>query len=218
MLKAIFFDFDGVIVESVDLKAEAFAYVFRDYPEHKTEIVNLHHRHGGVSRFEKFKWIYRDILKEPLTEQKLKELGDEFSVYVFRRVIESPFTPGAREFLRRYHERLMFFIVSGTPEEEIRKIVRGKELQKYFRGVYGTPADKGTLTVNVLKEHKLEPSEAVFVGDAMSDYEGAKAAGVGFVARIKEGAYDPFKDLRINKKVKDIFELESFLLETGMLE
>ncbi|GAF78578.1 unnamed protein product, partial [marine sediment metagenome] len=33
MIKAIIFDFDGVIVESSDIKTEAFRELFQDYPQ-----------------------------------------------------------------------------------------------------------------------------------------------------------------------------------------
>ena len=58
-IKNIFFDFDGVIAESVNAKTEAFREM---YIEHGTEIANkvvdYHINHGGVSRFEKFKYYY----------------------------------------------------------------------------------------------------------------------------------------------------------------
>ena len=39
--KAIIFDFDGVILESMDVKARAFAFLFREYPEYTEKIVIL---------------------------------------------------------------------------------------------------------------------------------------------------------------------------------
>ncbi len=56
--KAIIFDFDGVILESMDVKTKAFALLFKDYPEHLPAVLALHQTHGGMSRFEKFEIIY----------------------------------------------------------------------------------------------------------------------------------------------------------------
>jgi len=42
MIKAIIFDFDGVIIESMDVKTKAFTFLFKDYLEHLPEIINLH--------------------------------------------------------------------------------------------------------------------------------------------------------------------------------
>ena len=52
MIKIIFFDFDGVIVESVDIKTKAFAMLF----EHEgrdiaNRVIDYHLKNSGVSRF-----------------------------------------------------------------------------------------------------------------------------------------------------------------------
>ena len=49
-LDALLFDFDGVILESADIKTDAFRELFADQPAHVEEIVALHQRYGGVSR------------------------------------------------------------------------------------------------------------------------------------------------------------------------
>ena len=58
VLSAVIFDFDGVIVESLDVKADAFRSLFADHPEHVDQIVRLHRENLGVSRYEKFRTIY----------------------------------------------------------------------------------------------------------------------------------------------------------------
>ena len=55
MIKAIIFDFDGVIAESVNVKTEAFASLYEPYGKDVVNKVEQHHlANGGVSRFEKF--------------------------------------------------------------------------------------------------------------------------------------------------------------------
>ena len=56
--KVIFiFDFDGVIAESVSAKTDAFREMYLPYGEEiANQVVDYHINHGGVSRFEKFKY------------------------------------------------------------------------------------------------------------------------------------------------------------------
>jgi len=55
--QAVFFDFDGVILDSVDVKTDAFVAIFRGYgPKIREDVVKYHHENGGVSRMEKFKY------------------------------------------------------------------------------------------------------------------------------------------------------------------
>ena len=59
-----------------------------------------------------------------------------------------------------------------------------------------------------MDERGIEPEEAMFVGDAMTDLEGAREAGVPFVGRVVPGEPDPFdgEDVRV---VADLAELDA---------
>lgn len=192
-IEAIIFDFDGTILESVDVKTRAFAYLFKDYPAKLGEVVALHIFHGGMSRFEKFERIYKDILRQPLSQEKKEELGRQFADYVYKGVLDSPFVEGAREFLEKYYQKLPFFIASGTPDEEMKFIIRDKGLEKYFKGVYGSPLKKKDIISKILKDFDFNWQEVIFIGDSVDDEEGARGAGVRFVWRTKEN--NPFLEL-----------------------
>ena len=99
MIKAVFFDFDGVILESSKIKTEAFPLVFEEYPHLQDEILKYHLQHQGISRFEKFRYFYRELLNEHLSEKQEKELGLRFSEIVFQKVMEAEFVPGVLSLL-----------------------------------------------------------------------------------------------------------------------
>lgn len=208
-IKAIIFDFDGVILESMDAKTKAFTFLFKDYPEHIPAIINLHKSHGGMSRFEKFEIIYRDFLQQPLSEEKKAEFGRQFSEYVYQKVLKCPFVEGAREFLEKYHQKLPLFIASGTPEAEICSLVKERNLEKYFKAVLGSPLTKQELILKIMKEFNFQPQELIFVGDAIDDYQGAQEAGIRFIGRISEN--NPFEGLKLEGVIYNLFDLEKFL-------
>src|SRR5688500_11624263 len=72
---AVIFDFDGVILESANIKTEAFLTLFADHTEHREAIRGYHVRNVGISRFRKFEWIYSELLKTPLCEAESIRLG-----------------------------------------------------------------------------------------------------------------------------------------------
>ena len=193
-IKAIIFDFDGVILESVDVKTRAFALLFKERPDHLPAILTLHKIHGGMSRFEKFERIYKDILCQPLSQEKKEELGRQFAEYVYKGVLESPFVGGAREFLEEYYQKLPLFIASGTPDGEMKSIAEDRGLEKYFKGIFGSPLKKKDIILKILKDFNFNPQEVIFVGDSIDDEEGAMGAGVRFVWRAKEN--NPFSELK----------------------
>ena len=61
MIKAIIFDFDGVLVESAEIKTEAFRQLFSSFPDKVHEIVEYHKRNMGISRYVKFRYFYENI-------------------------------------------------------------------------------------------------------------------------------------------------------------
>jgi len=184
MFKVIVFDFDGVILESVDIKTRAFARLFQgEAPEIVQQIVEYHLKNGGISRFDKFRTIYRDILKRPLSDKKFQFLCKQFARVVVDEVVDAPWVEGAQEFLLKHEGRYMFFVVSGTPEEELKEIIHRRGMEKFFIGILGSPMTKNVLLHDLMSRQGLYPFDVVFVGDTETDWIAARQAQVEFIFR-----------------------------------
>ena len=185
VLKVIFFDFDGVIVESVDIKTHAFAKLFeREGGDFVKRVVDYHLENTGVSRYEKFRYIYQEILNRPLMENEFQILCDKFANLVVENVVKAPYVKGTIEFLENYASKYKCFVVSATPQKEIEEIIQRRNIQRFFKGIYGAPTKKSDAVKNILLSEGIESSKAVYIGDAMSDYTAAKNNNVRFIARI----------------------------------
>ena len=190
--KAIILDFDGVILESVNAKGEAFADLFSEYPECLSQIVDLHHRFPGVSRFEKFEIIYRDILKTPLTEAAKVKLGRDYSHCVKHRVIKCPFVKGAREFLSARSADTPLYVASATPQAELEEIIAELDIESFFVSVFGTPVRKADAAKQIVRDNDLVPEDVLMIGDSLTDLEGATENGLNFIGRVPAGGLNPF--------------------------
>ena len=75
----LFFDCDGVILNSNKIKTDAFYKLALNLGELKAEqLVNYHLENGGISRYEKIKFFQKNILKN--TNIKLyQELVDNYA-------------------------------------------------------------------------------------------------------------------------------------------
>lgn len=192
--QAILFDFDGVILETVMLKEEQFrAMAARMVPDRLPEAMEYFWTHGGISRVEKFRWIAAHLAGKPISDQAANALGGEFAARVRGGVLSCPFVKGAEEFLRRYHDRVRLFVISGTPDAELKSIVAARGIDRYFRGVFGSPRSKIEIGEAILASEGIDRSRAVFVGDATTDRDAARALGMRFVG-IAGPHLSPFLD------------------------
>ncbi|MFC1621040.1 HAD family hydrolase [Candidatus Omnitrophota bacterium] len=217
MIKVIIFDFDGVIADSNNVKTQAFVELFKDHPRHITESVRKFHlENGGMSRFDKFRYIYKNFIKEPLPEYRFKELCAGFNALVMDGVINAPIFDGVIEFLEKNKDNYLMHIVSGTPEQEIREIAKRRRLDKYFLNIYGSPRSKKELIDRLVEDNNYNREEVVFLGDSINDYEGAMGAGVEFVAKIDKGlGVEQFPGVDIKTKIETIAEFEEYLRENN---
>ena len=83
----------------------------------------------------------------------------------------------------------------------------------YFKGVYGTPDTKFEIITKILNDNKVKSYEAVFVGDSINDFEGAKHAAVPFIGRVHKQYPNPFTKVRAMGIIDDISDLENLLKE-----
>ncbi len=181
---AVVFDCDGVLIESVDIKTEAFTELFADYPEHHEAIANHHQENLGISRFEKFEWIYRELLGKRLAEDESRGLGQRFSDLVFERVVRCPAVAGTEPALRRLRaDGMPTFIASGTPQEELEVVISARGWHRFFQGIYGSPSSKPDILESIAEDLAIGPSRLIFVGDGWSDYEAARKTGASFIWR-----------------------------------
>ncbi len=210
MIRAIIFDFDGVILESAVIKTEAFGNVVNEYPKEQAEqFVAYHMSHMGISRHVKFRYFIEEILGEPYSEDEEKKLADKFESIVYEQVMKCPFVSGAIEFLERNHKKYDFYIASGTPNDEMHHIVKGRGLERYFKDIYGTPLSKTEIIEKIISEHGYSRNEVFFVGDAGTDLCAAEATKLRFIGRTTKENEEVFAEIK--HKISDLRQIEDII-------
>ncbi|WP_163340515.1 HAD family hydrolase [Desulfopila sp. IMCC35008] len=180
--KALFFDFDGVLADSVSIKTDAFRDLFRKYGDEVVrEIIEYHRLHGGISRVEKIRYAFEEIMKVPLSAEEHTRLSQHYSKMVLDKVVCADWIPGAQGFLEKYYTALQIFVISGTPEDELKLVLNRRNMDHYFSEVLGSPVKKPVHVRNLLAKYNLVPQQCVFIGDALTDYDAAIETGLHFV-------------------------------------
>ena len=190
---ALLMDFDGVILDSMQLKTQAFATVYGDEAAAKREEVLAYQRlHGGVTRRTKFAYFERHIFARSGDAAVVERLADTYRGLIYDAVVACAFVPGAERFLDLAQGRIELHLISGTPQDELRDIVALRGLTRYFRSVVGAPTTKRDAFAAILAVHRHPPAATVAIGDATTEYDAACELGIPFVAVVPPGAGNAF--------------------------
>ncbi len=205
--KQIIFDFDGVILKSHKVKSQAFYDLFSSYGKKISEkVLSYHLKNEGKSRFIKFKYIYKNILKEKISKKKLDLLSKNFDAISLEKINELKIPKYLIYFLKKNKKKILFHISTGTPQKIIEKILKKKKINHYFKNVYGSPAKK-IVHINKIKKNK---KDTLFIGDSFEDFLSCKKTKTQFLLKIHNENKLKFKNLKINK-IKNFKNLENFL-------
>jgi phosphoglycolate phosphatase-like HAD superfamily hydrolase len=182
--KIIFFDFDGVIKESLDVKTNALVKLFEPFGNDIAERVRKHHlENGGMSRFDKFP-VYLSWANTLSTANTVNSYCEQFSELVFQGVVDAEWVPGVKEYIEKKYGQQILIVVSATPQQEMENILDALEFKKYFTAVFGSPASKKVAIKESLFKYKATPEECLMIGDARADMEAAAYNNVPFLLRI----------------------------------
>jgi len=192
--KFLFWDFDGVIKDSVEVKTHAFRRLFESIDLNLVDqIVEHHKKNTGISRFEKIP-IYLDWIGIYFDKATVQKYISDFSDLVVEDVIESPWVPGVIEYLENNKVDKFFFLVTATPKEEIDLILKKLSINDIFTEVVGAPINKTSAIESIIREYNIVKKDACMIGDSESDMEAAVHNKIDFFLR-KTALNRPLQDL-----------------------
>jgi len=179
----VIFDFDGVLVDSVKIKTDAFADIYYKFGKKVMNKVIAHHeQNGGMSRYDKFTFYHNEFLGINPNENDIKELSRIFSDLVVDKISKTDEVESVTEVLKYIQSKeLICSIASAAPEKEVTEIVKRRGWTKFFNFILGSPASKVCNIRSILQKTKKQPSQAIFFGDSPNDLSAAKECDVDFV-------------------------------------
>lgn len=179
--KIVFWDFDGVIKDSVSVKSSAYVSLFPNASKETCSRIEEHHlKHGGISRFVKIP-LYMEWSGIEINETTKAKYFDLFEKIVVQKVIDSDFIPGVEEILKKKRIKDIYIILTGTPQREIEDILKTIGYDSYFDKVYGAPIEKASAISQSLLEYKISPHDTILIGDSETDYQASQSSGVNFI-------------------------------------
>jgi beta-phosphoglucomutase len=193
MLKAVIFDFDGVICDSELLHYQALNVVFNRYGVDITKEVHWE-KYLGYSDVENIRAVNHDY-QMGLDEAGISRLVDEKKV-IFDELAEknTHIIDGVAEFIRMLVDNnIRQAVCSGALRSDIDLMLSGCEFADVFEVVvsaedvtHGKPDPEGYLLalehLNAAADDPTDPSECVVIEDSHWGLDAAAAAGMQPIA------------------------------------
>ncbi len=177
--EVIFWDFDGTIKDTNDIKASAFESLFRSYGINVSKKVRNHHiENGGVSRYKKLslylKWV-------GVNDQRvIDEYAVRFSKKIVDKIIKSKWIKEVGRYIFKNNIKQKFVVVTATPQKEIEYIVKHIGMSNVFDSIYGYPMTKHSAIKDYIIKNNIKNNECIMIGDSEQDKTASELANINF--------------------------------------
>ncbi len=182
MIKNIIFDFDGVILDSIPVKTEAFRKLFNEFPKDKIDkLIKFHIHNGGMSRYKKIEHFFSNIINQNISEHETSQYAKRYSEITKEELAQKKyFIEDTMEFIKLNYKKYNMHIASGADERDLKYICHKLDLTQYFLSIHGSPEVKKNIVKKIIDRESYIHSETVLIGDSINDYEAAYNNGIKF--------------------------------------
>ena len=143
-------------------------------------MVAHHVKLGGISRYPKFEYFLREIMRQEVNEEAIHQLLSTFTMEVKSLLLDCEIAPALGS-LRQATANAKWMIISGGDQAELGEIFNQRDLTDLFdAGIFGSPDNKEQILARELAQGNIT-KPALFIGDSRYDYQASKNAGLDFV-------------------------------------
>ena len=183
-IKTIIWDFDGVLMNSNQVRDSGFSLVLKDFPEDEVnKLLDFHRENGGLSRYVKFRYFFENIRNQTISDDEVNDWAARFSTIMLDNLINPDLLIRETiQFIEANQNKYTHHIASGSDQTELRKICEGTNIASFFKSIHGSPTPKKQIVSDLMQERDYDPSETILIGDSINDYDAAHVNGLHFMA------------------------------------
>ncbi len=169
--KSFIFDFDGVIMDSNNIKKNAIASAVTGVLDQRkaSEFVKYFIRFNGIPREEK--------IAKFVPKKKYNDVLNRYETIIGKELFKAKLIPGVEPFVADLATKNREMIVlSGGTEAEVKELLVDRRLNTYFSEVYGGPKNKEENLIGANLKHPV-----LYFGDSEVDYKIARKNDFDFI-------------------------------------
>jgi phosphoglycolate phosphatase-like HAD superfamily hydrolase len=206
----IVFDCDGVLLDTVAAKIEAFRrWVPAAHVELREAFMAIVMAGFGQSRTFHIERFYRELLHQQPDQVFLDAEVARFTDICEPLCASASWRVGSREFVQACHTaEIPRYVLSGVPQAPLEELLASAGGTNLFDVIIGSPPGKPESMARILAETDTPAHRTLFIGDANADHVAALHVGAHFVYFPSE-AQRPEAEI-----VTEVSDLRQLLVET----
>jgi HAD superfamily hydrolase (TIGR01549 family) len=179
--KALIFDCDGTLMDSLGNALESFHYALEQMGEPRSTPEITRHFRLAADR------ILLNLLRD---EDRARQAYQHYKEHQTLLAPQTKIYPGVMELLERAHQAAVpMGVVTGRHRQDLEILLKPHDLLPYFTVIVTDnelsepkPSPEGLL--KALAQFGLPGPQAFYIGDSLSDMQAAHAAGIKSVAAL----------------------------------
>ena len=210
MLKAIIFDLDGTLVDSLPYHHESWRIFFKNnnLEEHDFSEVLKEYKGGGTLE------LMTSVFGDMYTKDELKKMTDDKEI-IFRDIYKSKIYPieGLNKFLDNLKENnILLSIGSNAIRKNVLMTIEELGITDYFSSIIcGDEVSKGKpdpeMYLKTLSNLKMDKNECIIFEDSIEGVTAAKNAGIKSIGVTSSQSSEILKSFGAFKTINDYTEI-----------
>jgi len=210
MLKAIIFDLDGTLVDSLPYHHESWRIFFKNnnLEEHDFSEVLKEYKGGGTLE------LMTSVFGDMYTKDELKKMTDDKEI-IFRDIYKSKIYPieGLNKFLDNLKENnILLSIGSNAIRKNVLMTIEKLGIIDYFSSIIcGDEVSKGKpdpeMYLKTLSNLKMDKNECIIFEDSIEGVTAAKNAGIKSIGVTSSQSSEILKSFGAFKTINDYTEI-----------
>lgn len=211
-VNTIIFDCDGVILNSNEVKKQAYYKVALSYygDELATSLIEYLSKNTGNPREHFFNHFLTNIVPSEFSGPGVEELIAEVTDKIYKGLMDCEISQSLFALREKFPDS-KWLVVSGGVEKELRDIFCKRSLIDLFDGgIFGGPMTKDQILKSLI-EQGLIKFPAIFLGDSRYDYEVANRFNLDFIFISGWTDFKDWENYCFNNKITYVGSLYNFL-------
>ena len=181
--EVIIWDFDGVIIDSDEIRTNSFKETFKEFGKRNVDkLIEYHKLNGGLSRYDKIDFFFKKIINQKISDSEFISRVNLYSKFCLERLCDkSLLINDSLDFIKVNYKNYLFHIASASDEMELRNICKELDISHFFRSINGSPTTKVNNVKDILKNNNYSINNCCLIGDSNNDMDAANINGITFI-------------------------------------